>query len=58
MSKCYTLSPYQVAKNRVTIYMSVGVFVLSVAQVGFAELKADDRLNLGGTIIGTPIVGE
>ena len=38
--------------------MSVGVFVLSVAQVGFAELKADDRLNLGGTIIGTPIVGE
>ena len=28
-------------------------------QVGFAELKetADDRANIGGTIIGAPIVG-
>ena len=30
-----------------------------VSQVGFAELKetADDRANIGGTIIGAPIVG-
>ena len=29
-------------------------------QVGFAELKetADDRANIGGTIIGAPIVGQ
>ena len=29
-------------------------------QVGFAELKktADDRTNIGGTIIGAPIVGQ
>ena len=29
------------------------------SQVGFAELKetADDRANIGGTIIGSPIVG-
>ena len=28
--------------------------------VGFAELKetADDRANIGGTIIGAPIVGQ
>ena len=31
-----------------------------VSQVGFAELKetADDRANIGGTIIGAPIVGQ
>ena len=30
------------------------------AQVGFAELKetADDRANIGGTIIGASIVGQ
>ena len=30
------------------------------SQVGFAELKetADDRANIGGTIIGAPIVGQ
>ena len=30
------------------------------AQVGFAELKktADNRANIGGTIIGAPIVGQ
>ena len=29
-------------------------------QVGFAELKktADNRANIGGTIIGAPIVGQ
>ena len=31
-----------------------------ISQVGFAELKktADDRANIGGTIIGAPIVGQ
>ena len=31
-----------------------------VTQVEFAELKetADDRANIGGTIIGAPIVGQ
>ena len=30
------------------------------AQVGFAELKktADNRANIGGSIIGAPIVGQ
>ena len=30
------------------------------SQVGFAELKetADDQANIGGTIIGAPIVGQ
>ena len=29
-------------------------------QVGFAELKetVDDRANIGGTIIGAPIIGQ
>ena len=33
---------------------------MRVAQTGFAELKetADDRVNIGGTIIGAPIVGQ
>ena len=32
----------------------------STSEVGFAELKetADDRANIGGTIIGAPIVGQ
>ena len=32
----------------------------SSSQVGFAELKesADDRANIGGTVIGVPIVGQ
>ena len=31
-----------------------------LTQVGFAELKetTDDRANIGGTIIGAPIVGQ
>ena len=31
-----------------------------LSQVGFAELKetADDRANIGGTIIGAPITGQ
>ena len=31
-----------------------------ISQVGFSELKkaADDRANIGGTIIGAPIVGQ
>ena len=31
-----------------------------MTQVGFAELKktADNRVNIGGTIIGAPIVGQ
>ena len=31
-----------------------------LTQVGFAELKetADDQANIGGTIIGAPIVGQ
>ena len=31
-----------------------------MSQVGFAELKetADDRANIGGSIIGAPIVGQ
>ena len=34
--------------------------VTVIAQVGFAELKktADNRANIGGTIIGAPIVGQ
>ena len=34
--------------------------VIVTTQVGFAELKetADDRTNIGGTIIGAPIVGQ
>ena len=30
------------------------------SQIGFAELKetTDDRANIGGTIIGAPIVGQ
>ena len=33
---------------------------LSAAQVGFAEFNntADNRANIGGTIIGAPIVGQ
>ena len=33
---------------------------MTIAQVGFAELKetADDRANIGGTIIGAPIIGQ
>ena len=32
----------------------------AIIQVGFAELKrtADDRVNIGGTIIGAPIIGQ
>ena len=32
----------------------------SAPQVGFAEFKntADNRANIGGTIIGAPIVGQ
>ena len=35
-------------------------FLWSESQVGFAELKetADDRVNIGGTIIGAPIIGQ
>ena len=31
-----------------------------IAQVGFAEFNntADNRANIGGTIIGAPIVGQ
>ena len=31
-----------------------------ISQVGFAELKetADDRADIGGTIVGAPIVGQ
>ena len=34
--------------------------VAATTQVGFAELKktADNRANIGGTIIGVPIVGQ
>ena len=34
--------------------------VYPTTQVGFAELKetTDDRANIGGTIIGAPIVGQ
>ena len=34
--------------------------ILIIAQVGFAELEetADDRANIGGTIIGAPIIGQ
>ena len=33
---------------------------LLISQVRFAELKeaADNRANIGGTIIGAPIVGQ
>ena len=32
---------------------------IALTQVGFAELKktADNRANIGGTIIGVPIIG-
>ena len=35
-------------------------YTVLTPQVGFAELKetADDRANIGGTIIGAPIVGQ
>ena len=35
-------------------------FVLITSQVGFAEFNktADNRANIGGTIIGAPIVGQ
>ena len=34
--------------------------LLQISQIEFAELKeaADDRANIGGTIIGAPIVGQ
>ena len=34
--------------------------LIATSQVGFAELKktADDRANIGGIIIGAPIVGQ
>ena len=37
-----------------------GFFIKEPSQVGFAELKetADDRANIGGTIISAPIVGQ
>ena len=37
----------------------IDIFSLE-SQVGFAELKetADDRANIGGTIIGAPIAGQ
>ena len=36
------------------------LFTYSVSQVGFAEFNntADNRANIGGTIIGAPIVGQ
>ena len=39
---------------------SKGNVYYPIPQVGFAELKetADDRANIGGTIIGAPIVGQ
>ena len=35
-------------------------FILSTTQVGFAEFNntADNRANIGGTIIGAPTVGQ
>ena len=36
------------------------VQIIFIAQVGFAEFNntADNRANIGGTIIGAPIVGQ
>ena len=36
------------------------LLVFASSQLGFAELKkkADDQANIGGTIIGAPIVGQ
>ena len=40
------------------IFSTEKIFLQNAAQVGFAELKetADDWANIGGTIIGAPIV--
>ena len=36
------------------------IYNLALTQVGFAEFNntADNRANIGGTIIGAPIVGQ
>ena len=36
------------------------IFFLNTSQVGFAEFNktSDNRANIGGTIIGAPIVGQ
>ena len=41
------------------IFYCRGLFTIG-NQVGFAELKetADDRANIGGTIVGAPIIGQ
>ena len=38
----------------------IQIVVIITAQVGFAEFNntADNRANIGGTIIGAPIVGQ
>ena len=46
-------------KEKKCIKHSRNSMILIIAQVGFAELEetADDRANIGGTIIGAPIIG-
>ena len=49
-----------VCKVIVCIYHWLRISINGYTQVGFAELKetADDRANIGGTIIGAPIIGQ
>ena len=51
------------AKEKSNIYICDEIFFhfcFLVTQVGFAEFNntADNRANIGGTIIGAPIVGQ
>ena len=63
LQNSYFLVWLVVSRNVVILYSkhSAGLGLSSVSsQVGFAEFNntADNRANIGGTIIGTPIVGQ
>ena len=50
----------QSAKKLLFYFKFPVLYIYLWSQVGFAELKetADNRANIGGTIVGAPIVGQ
>ena len=66
--KCVKIRPRVISVNRViflkihfyTFFSTLKVGTFLSTQVGFAEFSntADNRANIGGTIIGAPIVGQ
>ena len=57
-----TVGRFTISHREPTLFgrISVGFFISNRTQVGFTELKetSDDRANIGGTIIGAPIIGQ